>query len=421
MRRPPIPPAGVVRVAILVVLVAGLSADQLGSAGAAWAAAKDCSRSTIPGLVPLNDLGAGTYQGEPGGLFPNGSNVVPGSHLETGLHLAEMIAPLDGSGRPADDGSIVLMSVGVSNTMMHFSEFRNLAAATPGINPRVVLVNGAVSGNPLDAWLDESGYPWQERVPEQLERSGVTPQQVQVVWVFVPDRERDHPPFPTWAEEYADRVQDLMRTLLRRLPNLKLAYLSSSEYRGYTSGYWAEEPIAYEEGFGIKWAIEAQIEGDPELESDPGDGPIQAPWLTWGPYLWANGTTPRGDGMVWVCQDFRDDGVHPIGPGRRKVAEMLLAHFTTDPTAALWFTADASVPTDSPADSVPPATAASSEAGPRAAETDSTPRDSRGAIGLAAVIGLLAGGLGAWVVSLLVAARESDFAEAPQSQGDEPV
>lgn len=29
------------------------------------------------GLVPLNDLGAGSYAGYPGGLYPGGANVPP--------------------------------------------------------------------------------------------------------------------------------------------------------------------------------------------------------------------------------------------------------------------------------------------------------------------------------------------------------
>ena len=62
-----------------------------------------------------------------------------------------------------------------------------------------------------------------------------------------------------------------------------------------------------------------------------------APVLLWGPYLWADGTVPRSDGLVWNCEDLADDGVHPSESGRQKVADMLLNFFTTDSLARVWF------------------------------------------------------------------------------------
>ena len=53
--------------------------------------------------------------------------------------------------------------------------------------------------------------------------------------------------------------------------------------------------------------MERQIKGDPELNFDPNKGAAKAPWLSWGPYLWANGTTPRQDGFYYVEDDLRED------------------------------------------------------------------------------------------------------------------
>ena len=33
-----------------------------------------------------------------------------------------------------------------------------------------------------------------------------------------------------------------------------------------------------------------------------------APWAAWGPYLWANGTEPRSDGLTWPREDFTGGG-----------------------------------------------------------------------------------------------------------------
>ncbi len=95
----------------------------------------------------------------------------------------------------------------------------------------------------------------------------------------------------------------------------------------------------------MKQLIEDQINGDPELQYE-GPG-MNSPWLSWGAYLWADGTTPRSDGLVWLCpEDFGADGVHPSMTGREKVAQLLLDHFTTDSTSCPWFLDNCDLATD---------------------------------------------------------------------------
>jgi hypothetical protein len=121
-----------------------------------------------------------------------------------------------------------------------------------------------------------------------------------------------------------------------KFPNCLLVYCSSRTYGGYATTSLNPEPFAYESGFSVKWLIEKQITGDPSLECT-GNNP-KAPWLSWGPYLWADGIIPRSDGLVWLQTDFRsDDGTHPSAAGQKKVAELLLNFFTTDATAKNWF------------------------------------------------------------------------------------
>jgi hypothetical protein len=58
----------------------------------------------------------------------------------------------------------------------------------------------------------------------------------------------------------------------------------------------------------------------------------------WGPYLWADGTTPRkSDGLIYESKDVDIDGTHPSESGRKKVAELLLRFFQTDPVASSWY------------------------------------------------------------------------------------
>src|SRR5262249_56445626 len=95
------------------------------------------------------------------------------------------------------------------------------------------------------------------------------------------------------------------------------------------------EPTAYNSSFGDKWAIADQLDGDPQLNFDPSKGPVLAPWMSWGPYYWANGLIPGTGGLVWTCQDMQDDGFHPSIPaGAEKAANALLRLFKSSETAA---------------------------------------------------------------------------------------
>ena len=67
--------------------------------------------------------------------------------------------------------------------------------------------------------------------------------------------------------------------------------------------------------------INAQIQGDHDLNYDLSAGMIKALVLLWGPYLRANGSTPRSDGLVWNREDFAIDGIHPSETAAVKVAK----------------------------------------------------------------------------------------------------
>jgi len=93
----------------------------------------------------------------------------------------------------------------------------------------------------------------------------------------------------------------------------------------------------------VKWLIEAQIRQMRGQGVDARSGDLDydsgaAPWLAWGDYLWADGTTPRSDGLVWNCNDFANDGTHPSQPtGRSKVGTQLLDFLLESEFSTPWF------------------------------------------------------------------------------------
>ncbi len=124
----------------------------------------------------------------------------------------------------------------------------------------------------------------------------------------------------------------------RRFPQLRIAYLSSRIYGGYATGNLNPEPYAYESPFVVRWLIQSQMTGDAELNYLAERGPVRVPLLLWGPYLWADGTTPRAsDQLTYTRDDLAGDGTHPSNQGQEKVARLLLDFFQNDPLASSWF------------------------------------------------------------------------------------
>jgi len=295
----------------------------------------NCNNTSV-GFVPLIDLGTGLYRGFEGGLYPGGSNHRPDAHTSAGLEIANAISPLDTLGiQDPAHGRIVLISIGMSNTTMEFQAFLPKLSADPTRNPRLLAVDCAVGGQAANIIRNPNAAYW-DSVTARLRDAGSSLKQVQAVWL----KEANADPtgtFPASADTLQWNLAAIVRILKQKLPNVKLAYVTSRIYAGYASTPLNPEPYAYESGFAVKWLIQSQISGD-SLNFDPAKGAVEAPWLSWGPYLWADGLTPRSDGLTWACSEFSStDGTHPSTSGRDVVADSLLSFFRSDTTTVPWF------------------------------------------------------------------------------------
>jgi hypothetical protein len=342
--------------------------------------------------TPLLDLGTSTYQGFQGGLYPNGSNTIPESHAVAGSQFASLVGPLDSDGQPDPHGKIVFATLGMSNAMFESMTFISKAQANPNVNnTTLAIVNGALSNMTACYWTVANGTPpCPVSVQNQFDRvrdevltpAGLSENQVQVVWIKDADMdpalqgcgargtsscqslcnptvaECINTPQATEALRYEQELGEIIRAAKTRWPNLQLAFLDSRIYAGYAKSTVNPEPYAFEYGFSVKWLVEAQITqmntgavdaiaGDLNFNNDT------APWVAWGPYLWADGLIPRSDGLVWCngqsgdpCngeQDFQSDGTHPSEQGGDKVANMLISYFSTSPYSKDWFNAMATM------------------------------------------------------------------------------
>jgi len=332
--------------------------------------------SNIQNLPPLVDLGPGqTYQGYEGGLYPGGSNVRPAAHDAAGRKIAQSIVPLDANGNPDHvNGQIVYTIESLSNgfPMWHTGEagydadtsvtFMTRANADPTKNPQLSIAHGFEYqlGGERDA--SDPNNPFYQSIDVGLQQQGLTPQQVQVIYLFLPfstttlgvPAPPENQTFPNDARIGQSYIKEAVRASKTHFPNLKIIYVSTKGYTyalpNYSNGIAVPggpvEPWNHDMGWAVKWMIESQINGDPSLNYDPARGAVNAPWISWGPYFWTYGDgTPRAyDGFSWNCGDVYDDGIHLNHSGMYKEVSLLLAQMRSDPTATPWFLASGEVP-----------------------------------------------------------------------------
>jgi hypothetical protein len=293
-------------------------------------------RSSV-GLKPLTEMTANDrYKGEDGGLYGGGKNDPPETHQAAARRELAKIAPLDADGEPSRQGTIAFVSISMSNATQVFSVFKKIADEDAQKSPRVTIVDCAQGGQAMAQWVNPKGPAWTE-ADRRLAAAKISPKQVQVAWIKLANIAPTGD-LPEHGKKLQKDTLAVLHNAKARFPNLWIVYLGSRTYAGWSNGKLNPEPYAYESAFVVRWLIQDQIKSEPALNHDPARGPARAPLLLWGPYLWADGTTPRqSDGLTWERRDVADDGVHPSVSGRQKAAEQLLRFFKNNVNAKTWF------------------------------------------------------------------------------------
>ena len=312
--------------------------------------ARDCGEA-LTGLTPLNDLGVGTYLSQAGGLYPDGTTARPVAHEAIGLYYANSILPSNLCGLKADRGNIVLMSIGMSSCNQEFVQFQvDLKRSSLNLNSSLILYNGAKGGVTVEQMVDRDATYWQEVIRKMTtagpNNSGISRFQPRAVWF---KNTYDIPTtytFPTHAQNLRTDLIPVMQNIKYWFPNVNLCYVTSKNYGGWVDRAPSAavpqraEPLSYEIAWAYKWLIEDQINGVANLNCNPANGKVVVPWIAWGPYIWADGTTARIDGVTQPCSRFEeDDGYHPSAAGETQTSVLLQNHFSSDTTTTPWFMA----------------------------------------------------------------------------------
>ncbi|MEZ4700745.1 MAG: hypothetical protein R2834_10480 [Rhodothermales bacterium] len=249
-------------------------------------------------MIALDLMGPNdTYYGLKGGLVDNGVPTVT-----------------------ATNGKIVIVAISMSNGLQEFDRFISLYEGHQDVSTQIELVNCAVAGSALENWLSEQTL-W-SKCKDNIEKK-YSLDQVKVIWAKNADQfTADGITLPSPDADYYDLTNNigaLAQKIGDEFPSVQAIFNTSRIYGGYVveeKQGARGEPISYEGGFATNAAIERWKNG--EL---PG-----APWMGWGPYLWANGLTPNGSGIFWDKTDFQGangENQHPSEQGATKVADAL--------------------------------------------------------------------------------------------------
>jgi hypothetical protein len=322
-------------------------------------------------LVPITDMNA-PYKGEDGGLYGGGRNDPPEAQRVAHWRESGKIMPRDANGAPSDEGKIGFITIGFSNPALESEDFKRAADADPQKSPCVVIVNGCMGSRSAVMWawdgadllplaerkrldreMDLLHMPKENRrtsigvakdtwptLAQRIQAAGLAPKQVQVCWLkHVEANPKPLGEFPAHARALQADVTAVLNIARHYYPNLRIVYLSSRTFGGWSGrASGSPEPYAYESGFGTRWIVQSQIKGNAQLNYDPACGPVQAPLVLWGPYLWARGDSPRRlDGLTWTLHDVHADRLHPNESGCRKTTTLLLNFFKTNEGTRRWF------------------------------------------------------------------------------------
>lgn len=270
-----------------------------------------------------------TYEGQQTGLYPDGQNLIPEAHRKAGEKIAATIQPLDENGKPdPQNGRILSIVMGHSNCRIYFRTLNEHLTREKAsrLNPRYELLNCAVDGNQLPEIHGNPNGPVWQNIDKLTSQPGYSPKQVQVLFLHTTwhgwrNMSGNGPrPFPDDMKKMQSALHDVLKRCVEKLPNLKLAYLTSDGFRQFT-GF---EPHVFREAFAYKWLIAAQINGEANTAFE-GPGRV-LPWLQWGAYIWDN---------TWDASYF-GDGVHPSAKGQKIFAEKYTQFLSADPVAAPW-------------------------------------------------------------------------------------
>lgn len=278
------------------------------------------------GDIPINDLDSFTYFDNNGGLYPWGNYLIENAFKTNYIKTSKNIRPMDSVGLFSKSGKIVILEIGASNPFKLFEEIKNAGLADINFGKNLVYINGGTGGKDLPDVIDITASYW-VHLQKLLDSNLVTAAQVQVIFCI----EDDMTNFDTTinrAYQLRDKYIEMLVTIRIKYPNCKLMLIGDRGYNDYATLPKFSEPKGYLNGWAVKFLIEDYIDGLLP----------QYPLLNWMDYYWANGETPRWDGLDYFMTDFlAPDYVHYTEEKAAELGAMTHARLKADQGCLFWY------------------------------------------------------------------------------------
>ncbi|MDZ4664919.1 MAG: T9SS type A sorting domain-containing protein, partial [Bacteroidota bacterium] len=275
-----------------------------------------------------------------GGQYPSGSNSRPQLQLTRALNQANSITPLNALGAvDLINGKVAMIGIGASNPRTEFASFQSYCDTFQCLNKKLEVVNVCKGGIGIQKMNYDTAAYW-IKANDTLVAHSLTSLQVQIVWIEQEHTQSTNTIFPNAPQQLIADYKKLLQIILIKYPNVKMAYINSRAYAGYTdnsTGAGLRAPRDYYNSWAVKWLIENQINNVAGYEYAGANANI--PFIDWATNSWANGNIPKQDGLFWDCvNDFGiTDGLHLSPNGEMKVGKRLFGYFSMDTTAKVWF------------------------------------------------------------------------------------
>ncbi|CAN5480160.1 hypothetical protein BH10BAC2_BH10BAC2_22980 [soil metagenome] len=288
--------------------------------------------------IPINDLGAGTFLGRTGGLYPGGVNMPFGAYATDLIKFARSIKPRDAAGVVTSSGVVGFIAIGGSTAGKMMTALTNKTIGNPLTNASLKMAN-ATNGehsSSANSLINPNDSIW-IIIKDKLNRNDLAYTQVQVIYLETDDSTQTGG-FPDRPLKLKQDYLEVMHIFKSKFPNIRLVYLL-----GRTTTFLNPdkltihnvEPSPYYNGWACKWLIEDQMNGVPGTRYKGVNA--EMPLITWGWYEWAYGTSqPRQDGFTWEESDTVD-GLHGTPAGEDTLSNYFQNFLLTDPYAKVWY------------------------------------------------------------------------------------